>query len=134
MAICAHTRVAAMGRSVLARSDESNSSPVSRMTTKVFGSSAICFESRLRLKIDAPQLEEMMLEVIHEVQLRQAQVQDHEGKWLVLRITPYRTLDNRIDGVVLTVLDRNAFEELSGNKPARSRETRTKRNHVRQKR
>lgn len=69
---------------------------------------------RHKLKIDAPKLEEMMLDVIREVQPRQAQVQDHEGKWLILRITPYRTLDNRIDGVVLTVLDRNAFEEMSG--------------------
>src|SRR5581483_11398105 len=43
---------------------------------------------RLKLKIDAAQLEGMMLNVIHEVQPRQAQVQDQEGKWLVLRITP----------------------------------------------
>lgn len=72
---------------------------------------------RLKLKIDAARLEGMMLEVIHEVQPRQAQVQDQEGKWLVLRITPYRTLDNRIEGVVLTILDRNAFEGLSAGKP-----------------
>ncbi len=73
---------------------------------------------RLKLKIDAAQLEDMMMNVIHEVQPRQAQVQDQERKWLVLRITPYRTLDNRIDGVVLTVLDRNAFEGLSAARPA----------------
>ena len=72
---------------------------------------------RLKLKIDSAQLEEIMLEVIHEVQPRQAQVQDQEGKWLVLRMTPYRTLDNRIEGVVLTILDRNAFEGLSAIKP-----------------
>jgi two-component system, chemotaxis family, CheB/CheR fusion protein len=88
---------------------------------------------RLKLKIDAPQLEEMMLDVIHEVQPRQMQVQDQEGKWLVLRITPYRTLDNRIDGVVLTVLDRNAFDELSGNKLARSGRTRTAKKQARKK-
>jgi hypothetical protein len=41
------------------------------------------------------------------------QVKDQDGKWLVLRITPYRTLDNRIDGAVLTILDRHAFEGLS---------------------
>ena len=73
---------------------------------------------RLKLKIDATKLENLMLEVIREVQPRQAQVQDEEGKWLVLRLTPYRTLDNRIEGVVLTVLDRNAFEELSGARPS----------------
>jgi len=69
---------------------------------------------RLKLKIDVPHLETLMLDVIHEVQPRQLQVQDHNGKWLALRITPYRTLDNRIDGVVLTVLDRSALEEMSG--------------------
>jgi two-component system, chemotaxis family, CheB/CheR fusion protein len=60
---------------------------------------------RLKLKIDVNRLEEMMLEVIQQVQPRKHQVQDNEGKWCTLRITPYRTLDNRIDGVVLTVLD-----------------------------
>jgi two-component system, chemotaxis family, CheB/CheR fusion protein len=79
---------------------------------------------RLKLKIDATELEELMLEVIREVQPRQAQVQDREGKWLVLRLTPYRTLDNRIDGVVLTVLDRAAFDELAGNKPTTPTKTR----------
>ena len=69
---------------------------------------------RLKLKIDASQLEAIMLDVIHEVQPRQLQVQDQDGKWLVLRVTPYRTLDNRIDGVVLTVFDRSGLEEMSG--------------------
>ena len=72
---------------------------------------------RLKLKIDSAQLEGIMLEVIREVQPRQAQVQDQDGKWLVLRVTPYRTLNNRIEGVVLTILDRNAFEGLSAIKP-----------------
>jgi two-component system CheB/CheR fusion protein len=60
---------------------------------------------RLKLKIDSSQLEQMMLDVIQEVQPKQFQVQDHDGTWCNLRITPYRTLDNRIDGVVLSVLD-----------------------------
>jgi two-component system CheB/CheR fusion protein len=61
---------------------------------------------RLRLKVDVRRLEQIMLEVIQEVQPRQHQVQDDEGRWFSLRITPYRTMDNRIDGVVLTVVDR----------------------------
>jgi two-component system, chemotaxis family, CheB/CheR fusion protein len=69
---------------------------------------------RLKLKIDVANLEQMMLDVIQEVQPKQSQVQDHEGNWCSLRITPYRTLDNRIDGVVLTVVDRSTF---SGDQP-----------------
>ncbi len=60
---------------------------------------------RLKLKVDVRALEETMLDVIKSVQPRYERVQDHAGKWFTLRITPYRTLDNRIDGVVLTVVD-----------------------------
>jgi two-component system, chemotaxis family, CheB/CheR fusion protein len=65
---------------------------------------------RLKLKIDVTNLEQMMLDVIQEVQPKHYRVQDHEGHWCTLRITPYRTLDNRIDGVVLTVLDSSTIE------------------------
>lgn len=65
---------------------------------------------RLKLKIDASSLEEKMLAVMEEVQPKQYQLQDNEGNWRTLRITPYRTLDNRIDGVVLTVLDNGSNE------------------------
>jgi two-component system CheB/CheR fusion protein len=64
---------------------------------------------RLKLKIDVANLEQMMLEVIHEVQPRQYHVHDQDGNWCGLRIVPYRTLDNRIDGVVLTVVDKSSF-------------------------
>src|SRR6201999_2969329 len=66
---------------------------------------------RLKLKIDAAILEQMMLDVIRDVQAKQFKVQDREGKWCNLRITPYRTLDNRIDGAVLSVLDRTGFDD-----------------------
>jgi two-component system CheB/CheR fusion protein len=59
---------------------------------------------RLRLKIDMGNLEENLLNVIQQVQSKQFNVQDNEGKWCILRIVPYRTMDNRIDGVVLSVV------------------------------
>jgi two-component system CheB/CheR fusion protein len=60
---------------------------------------------RLRLKLDMGSLEQNMLDVIQQVQSQQLQVQDNDGKWCVLRIVPYRTMDNRIDGVVLSVMN-----------------------------
>ena len=60
---------------------------------------------RLRLKLDMGSLEQNMLDVIQQVQSQQLHVQDNEGKWCVLRIVPYRTMDNRIDGVVLSVMN-----------------------------
>jgi two-component system CheB/CheR fusion protein len=59
---------------------------------------------RLRLKIDMGNLEENLLDVIQQVQSKQFNVQDNDGKWCILRIVPYRTMDNRIDGVVLSVV------------------------------
>jgi two-component system CheB/CheR fusion protein len=60
---------------------------------------------RLRLKLDMGSLEQNMLDVIQQVQSQELHVQDNEGKWCVLRIVPYRTMDNRIDGVVLSVMN-----------------------------
>jgi two-component system, chemotaxis family, CheB/CheR fusion protein len=59
---------------------------------------------RLRLKIDMGNLEQNLLDVIQQVQSKQFSVQDNDGKWCILRIVPYRTMDNRIDGVVLSVV------------------------------
>jgi two-component system, chemotaxis family, CheB/CheR fusion protein len=60
---------------------------------------------RLRLKLDMGNLEQNMLDVIQQVQSQQLHVQDNDGKWCILRIVPYRTMDNRIDGVVLSVMN-----------------------------
>jgi two-component system CheB/CheR fusion protein len=62
---------------------------------------------RLRLKIDTITLERMMLDVMTEAQARQFEIQDHEGRRHRLRINPARTLDNRIDGVVLSIVGTN---------------------------
>jgi two-component system, chemotaxis family, CheB/CheR fusion protein len=60
---------------------------------------------RLKLKIDVGNLEQNLLDVIQQVQSRQFSVQDNDGKWCILRIVPYRTMDNRIDGAVLSVVN-----------------------------
>ncbi len=75
---------------------------------------------RLKLRIDVRSLEAMMTEVIQQAQPRHSMVQDEDGRWFSLRITPYRTLDNRIDGVVLTVVDRHAAEDRGSQDPGDS--------------
>jgi two-component system, chemotaxis family, CheB/CheR fusion protein len=69
---------------------------------------------RLKLKIDMRNLEDTMLDVMQRVQPRHEQVQDEAGNWFTLRITPYRTLDHRIDGVVLTVVESDATDPEEG--------------------
>jgi two-component system, chemotaxis family, CheB/CheR fusion protein len=46
-----------------------------------------------------------MLDVMRDVTMRNEQVQARDGKTYKLRITPYRTLENKIDGVVVALLD-----------------------------
>jgi two-component system CheB/CheR fusion protein len=87
--------------------------------------------TRLRLKlVDAGDLEETMLNVIAEVRPSHQRLKDAEGRWCELRVTPYRTSDNRIDGVVLAVLtpdDTNHGEAMvSPDGPASPRKVKAK--------
>ena len=59
----------------------------------------------LRLPIDVPDLEEMIAESIDSLSVKQREIQDRDGHWYLLRIRPYRTLENKIDGAVIKLLD-----------------------------
>ena len=59
---------------------------------------------RLKLKIEVDNLEQAMLDVLKDVQPKQYRVKDADGTWCSFRLAPYRTLDNRIDGVVLSIV------------------------------
>jgi two-component system CheB/CheR fusion protein len=66
--------------------------------------------TRLKLKIDLDNLEQMMLDVISEVRPKRYRIRDAENHYCELRLMPYRTADNRIDGVVLNVLGSSEFD------------------------
>ncbi|HEY9761068.1 MAG TPA: chemotaxis protein CheB [Trichocoleus sp.] len=55
--------------------------------------------------LNLPDLEAQILEVMDTLTPKEQEVQDHEGHWYDLRIRPYRTIDNRIDGVMLVLVD-----------------------------
>jgi two-component system, chemotaxis family, CheB/CheR fusion protein len=50
------------------------------------------FEDLIRLTIDT-------------ITTQEREVQDRQGKWYSLRVRPYKNVDNRIDGAVLTLVD-----------------------------
>jgi two-component system CheB/CheR fusion protein len=60
---------------------------------------------RLKLKIEVDNLEKAMLDVLEDVQPKKYKVKDGNGGWCSVRLAPYRTLDNRIDGVVLSIVN-----------------------------
>lgn len=43
--------------------------------------------------------------VLHTLIFKETQVSTHDNRWFIVRIMPYRTLENRIDGVVITFTD-----------------------------
>ena len=87
---------------------------------KVLGLTAADFGrpiTRLRLKTDLDNLEQVLLDVIAEVRPQQYRIRDSEGNLCALRLTPYRTADNRIDGVVLNVLGPNEIGSVGAESP-----------------
>ncbi|MEG5038083.1 MULTISPECIES: chemotaxis protein CheB [unclassified Microcoleus] len=61
--------------------------------------------SDIRSTLDVPDLEQMMLEVIDTLQTQEQEVQTLSGYWYNIRIRPYRTTENQIDGVVMVLID-----------------------------
>jgi two-component system, chemotaxis family, CheB/CheR fusion protein len=61
--------------------------------------------SELRPNIDVQDLENILREVIETLGTRERKVTDNEGRKYSLRVRPYRTTDNKIDGAVLTLVD-----------------------------
>ena len=61
---------------------------------------------------------EDLVEDVHEVLrtlvYKETQVQTKDGRWYMMRILPYRTVDNVIDGVVITLGDISPLKELEG--------------------
>ncbi len=53
--------------------------------------------------------------VLNSLSVLEKQVESGDGRWLIMRIMPYRTLDNRIDGVVITFNDITPLKQLEGN-------------------
>jgi two-component system CheB/CheR fusion protein len=60
-------------------------------------------EIRMNLMVD--DLEPIIQEVADTLVTKEMEVQDRSGRWHVLRLRPYRTSENKIEGVVLLLLD-----------------------------
>ena len=52
-----------------------------------------------------PDLKRSISHVIDSLQIEELDVEDANGRWYCMRIRPYRTFDNKIDGVIIVLLD-----------------------------
>jgi two-component system CheB/CheR fusion protein len=67
-------------------------------------------------RLDYPQLSDDVAEVFSSLRRIEREVRSQDGRWLLVRVLPYRTSEDHIDGAVLTFVDvsarRVAEEEL----------------------
>ncbi|PWT92277.1 MAG: ATPase, partial [Acidobacteria bacterium] len=61
--------------------------------------------SDINMNLSVPQLEEWITDVIDNVRITEREVKDRSNHWYKMQIRPYRTIDNKIEGVVLVFID-----------------------------
>lgn len=60
--------------------------------------------------IEAEGLLDMLREVVDTLVAREMDVRDSKGRWYNLRVRPYKTQDNRIEGALLVLVDSDALK------------------------
>lgn len=65
----------------------------------------------IKLNLNLADLPAILAEAIDQVAPRDLEVQDQAGRWYQLRVRPYRTLDNRIDGAVILLFDIDSLKQ-----------------------
>jgi two-component system CheB/CheR fusion protein len=63
----------------------------------------------VRTYLEAPDLEQQVREVIERERVGEREVQDRDGRFYVMRIWPYMTRENKIDGAVVVMMDVDAL-------------------------
>ncbi len=59
----------------------------------------------IALPLDLPDLSKLVLDVIDNLTSKELEAKDRTGHWWSVRLRPYKTTDNKIDGAVLAVVD-----------------------------
>jgi two-component system CheB/CheR fusion protein len=64
----------------------------------------------LKTKMNVPDLDLLVHEVIDTLEIKQRDVTDEDGAWHKLYVRPYKTLDQKVGGVVLMLIDIDALK------------------------
>ena len=59
----------------------------------------------IKHNLNFPGLETLVSDVIESLVAQEREVRDRDGRWFLLRVRPYMTLENKIDGAVLMLVD-----------------------------
>jgi two-component system CheB/CheR fusion protein len=63
--------------------------------------------------VEIHDLDRMVTEAIDSLSTLEQEVRDREGRWYSLRVRPYRSIDNKIEGAVLTLIDIDAVKRIA---------------------
>jgi two-component system CheB/CheR fusion protein len=64
----------------------------------------------LRLSVDIAFLEPLLREVMETLTAQERDIAARDGRWYSVRVRPYRTADNKIDGAVISFVDIDALK------------------------
>jgi two-component system CheB/CheR fusion protein len=79
--------------------------PMIRRVMNIIASDVGRSVNEIKLKIKIANLDLLTLDVIEHISTKELEVQDDENRWYVMSIRPYKTLENKIDGAVITFID-----------------------------
>lgn len=65
----------------------------------------------IKPNIEVPDLESQVLQVIDQIDSRTFEAQDNQGHWYSVRMRPYKTQENRIDGAVMTFIEIDSLKD-----------------------
>jgi two-component system CheB/CheR fusion protein len=59
----------------------------------------------ININLNVRDLPHLMSEVVDSLTIKELEVQDAQGRWYSMRLRPYKTAENKIEGVVITLID-----------------------------
>jgi two-component system CheB/CheR fusion protein len=68
----------------------------------------------IRPNLKIPDADGLISEVMEKVSQKEVEIQDRDGRWYSLRLRPYRTADNRIDGALMIFIDIHDLKTMQG--------------------
>jgi two-component system CheB/CheR fusion protein len=74
----------------------------------------------LKLSAEVPDLEALLRGTIETLTIQEREIEARDGHWYAVRVRPYRTVDNKIDGAVISFVDIDSLKRgLAQTKEAR---------------
>ena len=65
----------------------------------------------IKPNLEIPNLEALVRRVINNLDVESLELEDNCGHWYAVRVRPYKTLDHRIDGAVITFMEIDELKE-----------------------